>query len=138
MPCRYLLDTNICIYIAKRRPPEVWRRFEQLTYGDVAMSIVTYGELQFGAEKSQYAASAHEKLAKLAEVIPVLSMPDIAAMHYGRIRANLERSGTTIGANDLWIAAHALAAELVLVSNNSGEFLRVPDLRLENWATNST
>ena len=133
MPARYLLDTNICIYIAKRRPPEVLRRFEQLQVGDVAMSIITYGELQFRAEKSQHSDLAHEKLARLAEVVPVLALPDKAAVHYGRIRAMLERSGTPIGANDLWITAHALAEDLILVSNNSGEFSRIPEIHLENW-----
>lgn len=131
---RYLLDTNICIYIAKRRPPEVLRHFEQLEAGAVVMSIITYGELQFGAEKSQQAKAAHAKLAGLAEIIPVLDLPGKAAGHYGRIRARLEQAGTPIGANDLWIAAHALAEDLTVVTNDTGEFSRIPGLRLENWA----
>ncbi|OGQ99958.1 MAG: plasmid maintenance protein [Deltaproteobacteria bacterium RIFOXYD12_FULL_50_9] len=134
MPARYLLDTNICIYIAKRRPPEVLRHFERLQVGDVAMSIITYGELHFGAEKSQYSVEAHNKLVKLAEFIPILPMPVKAAGYYGRIRALLERTGKPIGANDLWIAAHAMAENLILVSNNTGEFSRIPDILLENWA----
>ena len=135
MVVRYILDTNICIYIAKRRPPEVLHHFEQLTVGEVAMSIITYGELQFGAEKSQNPQVAHDKLARLAELVPVLALPDKAALHYGRIRAGLERSGTPIGANDLWIAAHALAENFILVSNNGGEFSRIPGIQLENWVT---
>ncbi|MBI4793023.1 MAG: type II toxin-antitoxin system VapC family toxin [Deltaproteobacteria bacterium] len=135
MATRFLLDTNICIYIAKRRPPEVLRHFEQLEVGDVAMSIITYGELQFGAEKSRHADLAHEKLARLAEIVPVLSLPDKTAIHYGQIRAALERAGTPIGANDLWIAAHSLAEGLILVSNNTSEFSRIPELRLENWVS---
>ena len=131
---RYLLDTNICIYIAKRRPPEVLRRFEQLEVGAVAMSIITYGELQFGAEKSRQAQLAHEKLVGLAEFIPVLALPEKAAIHYGRIRAKLEQAGTPIGANDLWIAAHALAEDLIMVTKDTSEFSRIPKLRLENWA----
>lgn len=134
IPPRYLLDTNICIYIAKRRPPEVLRRFEQLEAGAVAMSVITYGELQFGAEKSRQAKFAHVKLTELAEIVPVLALPEKAAVNYGRIRAKLEQAGTPIGANDLWIAAHALAEDLVMVTNNTGEFARIPDLRLENWA----
>lgn len=135
MVVRYLLDTNICIYIAKRRPPEVLRHFERLTVGEVAMSIITYGELQFGAEKSQNPQAAHDKLARLAEIVPVLVLPDKAALHYGRVRASLEKNGTPIGANDLWIAAHALAEDFILVSNNAGEFSRVPGIQLENWVT---
>jgi tRNA(fMet)-specific endonuclease VapC len=99
------------------------------------MSIITFGELQFGAEKSQHSAAAHDKLTRLAELVPVLALPAHAAIHYGRIRAGLEREGTPIGANDLWIAAHALAENLILVSNNTGEFSRVPEIRLENWVT---
>lgn len=135
MVVRYLLDTNICIYIAKRRPPEVLHHFERLTVGEVAMSIITYGELQFGAEKSQNSQAAHDKLARLAEIVPVLALPDKAALHYGRIRARLEKNGTPIGANDLWIAAHALAEDFILVSNNASEFSRVPGIQWENWVT---
>ena len=98
------------------------------------MSIVTYGELQFGAEKSHQAKFAHEKLAGLAEFIPVLALPEKDAVHYGRIRARQEQAGTLIGANDLWIAAHALAEDLIVVTNDTGEFSRIPELRLENWA----
>jgi len=130
---RYLLDTNICIYIAKRHPPEVLRHFDNLQVGDVAMSLITYGELQFGAEKSHISKQVHEKLERLAELVPVLPLTGNVAKHYGRIRAKLEQAGTPIGANDLWIAAHARAEDLILVSNNIREFKRVPGLKLENW-----
>jgi tRNA(fMet)-specific endonuclease VapC len=130
---RYLLDTNICIYIAKRHPPEVLRQFEHLQVGDVAMSLITYGELQFGAEKSRISDQVHEKLERLSELVPVLPLTKKAANHYGRIRAKLEQAGTPIGANDLWIAAHARAEGLILVSNNIREFKRVPGLKLKNW-----
>ena len=133
MACRYLLDTNICIYIAKHRPPEVLRRFEVLQVGDVAMSFITFGELKYGAEKSNNSKRAHSKLDRLVELIPLLSIPQGAAMHYGRIRKELERAGRPIGANNLWIAAHALAEKLILVSNNTKEFQRVSKLSLENW-----
>jgi tRNA(fMet)-specific endonuclease VapC len=131
---RYLLDTNICIYIAKRRPPEVAARFERLKPGEVGMSMITYGALRFGAEKSQYPAHATERLQRFAEIVPVLPLPADTPLHYGRIRHELERAGTPIGANDLWISAHALAAGLILVSNNLREFARVPGLQAENWA----
>ena len=131
---RYLLDTNICIYIAKRRPPEVAARFERLSPGQVGMSMVTYGELLFGAEKSQHPQAAAERLDRFVELIPVLELPGDSPRHYARIRVELERVGTPIGANDLWIAAHALAANLILVSNNLKEFGRVSGLQSENWA----
>jgi tRNA(fMet)-specific endonuclease VapC len=134
MSVRYLLDTNICIYIAKRRPPEVAIRFERLQPGDVGMSMITYGELLFGAERSQHPQAVRERLQRFIELVPVLSLPDQSPRHYARIRSELERAGTPIGANDLWIAAHALASGLILVSNNLREFGRVTGLATENWA----
>ena len=106
MSVRYLLDTNICIYIAKRRPPEVATHFESLRSGEVGMSIITYGELLFGSEKSRHPKAVEERLERFVELVPVLPLPDDSPHHYARIRAKLERAGTPIGANDLWIAAH--------------------------------
>jgi tRNA(fMet)-specific endonuclease VapC len=131
---RYLLDTDICIYTAKARPPEVAQRLASLAPGSVAMSVVTLGELVFGAERSQARTQAMGNLARLVELIPVLELPESAGRHYGRIRAALTAAGTAIGNNDLWIAAHAAAQALILVSNNSREFDRVPGLQVENWA----
>ena len=133
MSTRYLLDTDICIYTAKARPPEVAERLEGLAPGSVAMSVVTLGELVFGAERSQARQQAMANLARLVELIPVLDLPEAAGRHYGRIRAALTAAGTLIGNNDLWIAAHAAADDLILVSNNSREFERVPGLQVENW-----
>ena len=129
----YLLDTNICIYIAKRKPPEVLRRFESLKAGDLAISVVTYGELIFGAERSTQRQASMSIIGRLVEAVPVLTMTIDAAQHYGAIRAALASGGVAIGNNDLWIAAHARAAGLTLVTNNEAEFRRVPDLRVENW-----
>jgi tRNA(fMet)-specific endonuclease VapC len=134
MAVRYLLDTNICIYIRSRKPLHLRARFEQLESGEAALSVITYGELLFGAEKSDDRALAMRRLAELARVIPVLSLPDDAAGHYGVIRADLESTGRMIGNNDLWIAAHAKAADLALVTNNEREFRRVTGLKIENWA----
>ncbi|WP_342450206.1 type II toxin-antitoxin system VapC family toxin [Thiorhodococcus minor] len=131
---RYLLDTNICIYTAKRRPPEVAGRFERLHPGEVGMSMITYGELLLGAEKSQLPKQIAERLQRFVELVPVLALPDNSPSHYARIRAALERAGTPIGANDLWIAAHAMASGLILVSNNLRELGRVAGLTTENWA----
>ena len=129
----YLLDTNICIYIAKKHPASVSEHFSQLITGTVGMSIITYGELVFGAEKSHSPKRVLLLLEQLSELIPVCPLPIHAAKHYGEVRSKLEKQGKPIGANDLWIAAHALALNVTLVTNNAKEFLRVPHLKVENW-----
>ncbi len=130
---RFLLDTNICIYIRQKRPPEVLARFEKLKVGDACLSVITYGELLYGARKSKQRDVALARLADLVSLLPVLEMPSEAASQYGEIRAGLEAKGETIGGNDLWIAAHAKAEGLVLVTNNEREFGRVPGLKVQNW-----
>ena len=134
MALRYLLDTNICIYIAKQRPPAVAKRFEGLAAGTVGMSLITFGELRFGAEKSARRDEAVATLARLNELIPVIAPAAAVGEAYGELRAHVERAGTPIGNNDLWIAAHAVSLGVTLVSNNTREFGRVPKLALENWA----
>ena len=129
-----MLDSNICIYIAKKKPPEVLQRFTNLEPGEVGMSVVTYGELYTGACKSNQKEIALQKLERIQHIIPAQAMSIKVAQHYGKLRGLLELSGEIIGNNDLWIAAHALDLELVLVSNNQREFERVPGLALENWA----
>lgn len=131
---KYLLDTNICIYIRRHRPPEVLAHFQKLKAGEAAISVITGGELRYGAEKSQQRARAIQQLEELATLLPVLPLPENAAQVYGTIRRQLEARGETIGNNDLWIAAHARAAELILVTNNEREFKRVPGLKVQNWA----
>lgn len=134
---RFLLDTNICIYIRQKRPAEVLARFEKLKVGDAVLSVITYGELLYGAQKSRQRDVALARLADLVSLLPVLEMPPSTAEAYGEIRASLETKGETIGGNDLWIAAHAKVEGLVLVTNNEREFKRVPGLRIQNWAENS-
>lgn len=132
---RYLLDTNICIYIKNHRPAEVLARFSKLPPGRVAMSTITYGELCFGAEKSSKPKESRHILEQLTALIPVLPLEETVSSHYGKIRQYLQTSGKPIGNNDLWIAAHALANKLTLVTNNVAEFERVPGLRVENWVS---
>ncbi|MFA5825571.1 MAG: type II toxin-antitoxin system VapC family toxin [Gallionellaceae bacterium] len=132
---RYLLDTNICIYIKNHRPAEVLARFTKLPPGKVAMSAITYGELCFGAEKSSKPKETRHILEHLISLIPVLSLDESVSTHYGKIRQHLQASGKLIGNNDLWIASHALAHKLILVTNNVAEFERVPGLRIENWVS---
>jgi tRNA(fMet)-specific endonuclease VapC len=129
----YMLDTNICIYIIKKQPPKVLQRFEQLPIGSVLMSLVTYGELEYGALKSNNSKKALGVLEELVNYIPVIPLKTAVAKHYAVIRANLESKGTPIGNNDLWIAAHARSLKHILVSNNVREFNRVENLELENW-----
>lgn len=130
---RYLLDTDICVHIARHHPPALRLRFERAQPGELAMSVVTYGELRHGAETSQKRDQALAILARLTEAITILPLPENTGAHYGAIRAALEKAGAPIGANDLWIAAHALAEDLTLVTNNGREFKRIDGLRVENW-----
>jgi tRNA(fMet)-specific endonuclease VapC len=134
MAARFLLDTNICIYIRQKKPAEVLSRFRRLQSGDAVISVITQGELWYGAERSQYRERALGSLRELAEFVPVLPLPEEAATAYGEIRAGLEKRGQSIGNNDLWIAAHALVADLILVTNNEREFRRVHGLKIQNWA----
>ena len=133
MALRYLLDTNICIYIAKQKPLSVLKKFEQIEVGDVGMSIVTYGELLYGAQKSHHPKKTHLVLDELVSLIPPLPMSIQVAKYYGDVLSKLEKQGKPIGNNDLWIAAHALTLELVLITNNVKEFSKVPRLKIENW-----
>jgi tRNA(fMet)-specific endonuclease VapC len=133
MTVRYLLDTNICIYIAKHSPATVHARFEQLQAHQLAMSVITFGELQHGAEKSQARTNALAALRQLERAIHVAPLGDAAGGHYGEIRSALERKGQPIGNNDLWIAAHARSEGWTLVTNNEREFRRVEKLKVENW-----
>jgi tRNA(fMet)-specific endonuclease VapC len=133
MDARFLLDTNICIHIRRQRPPEVLARFQRLKPGEAVLSVITYGELIYGVEKSQFREQAMKQLAELAGLVPVTELPLQAGQFYGAIRATLEARGETIGNNDLWIAAHAKAAGLTLVTNNEREFRRIQGLKIQNW-----
>ena len=129
---KYLLDTNIAIYVIKWRPIEVRGVFNE-NAGRMAISAITLSELLHGAEKSAKVAqnlAAVEEFASLLEVLPYSAK---AAQHYGAIRTALEKVGRPIGVNDLHIAAHARSEGLTLVTNNLGEFERVPGLVTENW-----
>ena len=133
MDVRFLLDTNICIHIRQRRPPEVLARFQRLRPGEAAISVITYGELAYGVEKSRFREQATKQLMELAGLLPVMELPLRAGQFYGTIRAALEVKGEIIGNNDLWIAAHAKAAGLTLVTNNEHEFQRIQGLKIQNW-----
>ena len=129
---RYLLDTNIVIYVLKRRPVEVLSTFNT-NATRMAISSVTLAELFHGAEKSSRVSENLAAIEDFCSRLAVLPYGPKAAQHYGAIRAALEKLGQPIGVNDMHIAAHARSEGLVLVTNNMGEFARVPALELENW-----
>jgi tRNA(fMet)-specific endonuclease VapC len=130
----YLLDTNICIYIRRERPKSVLDRFKALTPGSTAISVVTYGELIYGARKSPSPERAMSVLQELTALIPNLPMGVDVAQVYGTIQSNLASRGELMGNNDLWIAAHAKSIGLTLITNNESEFQRVDGLIIKNWA----
>ncbi len=133
MTFRYFLDTDTFIYIKNQKPTEVLHQFNLMEAGTIAVSVITYGELIRGAERSQRRRENLLILEQLFQLIPPCSLQAEVGRLYGEIRTGLEKKGQVIGNNDLWIAAHALSLELTLVSNNIREFSRIEGLRLENW-----
>jgi tRNA(fMet)-specific endonuclease VapC len=130
----YMLDTDISSYIMKRSHDAVLRRLQTVPIGVVCISVITKSELLFGVEVSPRRQQDTAALAEYLRHVEVLEFPDEAALHYAHIRASLKARGMMIGANDLFIAAHARSLGLTLVTNNTGEFGRVDDLKIENWA----
>lgn len=130
---RLMLDTNICIYVMRRKPPALRRRLETLESSEVAVSCIVVAELWTGVMKSQLRLRNHASLLSFLASITVLDWPASAARVYGSVRAHLERQGTTISNADMLIAAHALHEDLPLVTNNAKEFRRVPGLKVESW-----
>jgi tRNA(fMet)-specific endonuclease VapC len=133
MSVQYLLDTNICIYIAKNHPPQIRQKFTQLNAQQIIMSIITLGELRFGAEKSHQREKSISAINQLTNLMRVEDLTQEVADHYGDIRSCLQKNGNMIGNNDLWLAAHARSQNWILVTNNDREFLRVEGLHIENW-----
>ena len=129
----YLLDTNICIYLIKRKPSEVLQRFRQLQPGSVFISSVTTSELYYGAQKSQRVQTNLEALSNFLLPFRIVDYDESASFLYGELRADLEKRGQPIGPLDMMIAAHALSLDVPLVTNNTKEFERVKELKLENW-----
>lgn len=130
----YMLDTNICIYIIKKKPDQVIERLRHTRVPDVGVSSITLSELEYGAAKS--ARPEQNKLAMVEFLAPLEILPydDMAAQEYGKVRVYLEKQGAPIGSMDMLIAAHALSLNCILVTNNESEFRRIPALKIENWA----
>jgi tRNA(fMet)-specific endonuclease VapC len=134
---KYMLDTNICIYIIRQKPESVLRKFQTIKMGDICISSVTLAELMYGVEKSQHSKKNKAALEDFILALEVMPFNETTAAHYGHIRADLESKGATIGPLDLMIAAHAQSLNLVLVTNNKKEFVRVAKLKVEDWVHTS-
>ena len=130
---RYMLDTNICIYLIKRKPLSVLNKLRSIAISDVAISSITLAELEYGVAKSSRQTQNNDALQEFVAPLEIMYFDDGSACRYGEIRAYLEREGKVIGGMDMLIAGHASSLKYTLVSNNLREFERVPGLLLENW-----
>ena len=130
---KLMLDTNTCIAIIKRKPPQVLKRFNEYTVGDICISWVTLAELEFGVAKSQQQEKNQAALDEFVLPLEVLTFDPGVARVYGRVRATLEKKGTPIGALDTLIGAHALSLGVTLVTNNTREFSRIKGLTVVDW-----
>jgi len=130
---KYLIDTNICIYIMNERPTGVIKKFKQFEVGDVGISTITVSELQYGVAKSTHRKKNQQRLEQFMAPLEILAYDEMAAEVYGDIHLHLEKYGQPIGPLDVLIAAHALSLNLILVTNNDKEFKRIKNLQVENW-----
>jgi len=130
---KYLIDTNICIYIINKRPAAVIKKFKQFELGEIGISTITVSELQYGVAKSTYRKKNEVRLEEFLAPFAILTYDQTAARVYGDIRFQLEKRGRPIGPLDLLIAAHAISQDLVLITNNDKEFKRIKKLKIENW-----
>ena len=131
---KYLLDTNICIYIMNRRPKDIIHKFMRFDIGEIGVSAITVSELHYGISKSENQTLNTKLVEEFLAPLEIISYDENAADTYGDIRCRLEESGQIIGPLDLLIAAHALSRKLILITNNDKEFKRVKYLKVENWA----
>jgi len=130
---KYLIDTNICIYIMNKRPIGIIHKFKQFDVGDIGVSTITVSELEYGVAKSKNRRLNEQRVEEFLSPLEILPYDEIAASIYGDIRLQLEKCGESIGPLDLLIAAHSLSRNLVLISNNEKEFKRVKKMKVENW-----
>lgn len=130
---KYMLDTNICIYVIKHKPAEAIKNFLKHNPDDMCISSITYGELMHGVEKSQATERNRLAITLFLSAISILPFDSHASEEYGKIRADLEKKGTPIGPMDMLIAGHARSEGLILVTNNTREFFRVEDMEIEDW-----
>jgi len=130
---RFMLDTNICIYIIKRKPPQVLEKLRTLDIADVAISSITLAELEYGVAKSSLPEQNRDALSAFLVPLEIIPFDHRAAFHYGEIRTFLEDKGIVIGGMDVLIASHSMSLSVTLVTNNIRQFEEIPALHLENW-----
>jgi tRNA(fMet)-specific endonuclease VapC len=131
---KYMLDTNICIYLIKQKPEKVLRHFKAHSLGDVGISSITLAELRYGAEKSQQVQKNRGALDEFTLPLEIVDFDEEAASAYGTVRAALEKAGTPVGSMDMLIGAHALSLGVTLVTNNMSEFKQIKNLKLVDWS----
>ncbi len=130
---KYLVDTDICIYIMNKRPTGIIHKFKLFDVGEIGVSTITVSELQYGVSKSENHRLNKQRIEEFLAPLEILPYDEMAANIYGDIRFQLEKRGEPIGPLDLLMAAHALSRNLILISNNEKEFKRVRNLKVENW-----
>jgi tRNA(fMet)-specific endonuclease VapC len=130
---KLMLDTNICIAIIKQKPKDILQKFSMYQVGEVCISSITLAELRYGVAKSQYQEKNQSALDEFILPLEVACFDETATLYYGTLRATLEKKGTPIGALDTMIGAHALSLNLTLVTNNTREFKRIPNLNCIDW-----
>ncbi len=130
---KFMLDTNICIYIIKQKPIKVLKHFTQYSPGDILISSITIAELRYGVEKSLHVQQNHDALSGFIVPLEIAAFDEKAAEEYGKVRAQIEKKGQPVGSMDMLIGAHALSLGVALVTNNTKEFRRIKGLKVENW-----
>ncbi len=131
---KYMLDTNICIYLIKHKPPKVLKHFRSHAVGDIGMSSIALAELRYGVSKSQHVEKNRQALDEFILPLELADFDEQAAAAYGTVRAGLEKAGRPIGSMDMLIGSHALALGATLVTNNTREFRQIPDLKVVDWS----
>jgi tRNA(fMet)-specific endonuclease VapC len=131
---KYMLDTNICIYLIKQQPPKVLKHFKAHTVGDIGLSSITLAELRYGVSKSRHIEKNQQALDEFILPLEIADFEEKAAQEYGVIRAELERAGRPIGSMDMLIGAHAHALGVTLVTNNTKEFKQIKKLKIVDWS----
>ena len=129
----YLLDTNICIYIIKKKPTIVFEKFQSIIPGNIGISSITLAELQYGVSKSAFPDKNQNALQQFLIPLEIIDFDHSAAIYYGKLRSQLEKNGAPIGPLDMLIGAHAQSLKAVLITNNLKEFTRIEGLKVENW-----
>jgi tRNA(fMet)-specific endonuclease VapC len=130
---KYMLDTNICIGLIRQKPPKLIRRLTRCAPGEVGVSSITVAELAYGAHKSNQVEKNLSALERFLLPVEIADFDQRASAAYGFVRANLEREGKIIGSMDMLIGAHALSLGMILITNNTDEFQRIPKLKVEDW-----